>query len=374
MNCTIDDLCRAMQAMAPLHLAASWDNTGLILGRRTTPIEGILLCIDLTDAVAEEAVASGVQAVVSYHPPLFQPISSLTDAPGDATALLRLAESGIAVYSPHTALDAAPDGITDWLAAGLGPGTHTPLSHAADHTSIGMRKIVTYVPEHAVDSVHQSMSAAGAGRIGDYSMCSTRIASTGTFHGSASASPAIGHAEQLETVEEFRLMMVCHQRQLAAAVAALRQAHPYEEPPIHIIELAETPSISEGIGRVVQRDQPAATALIADHLKAHLGISTLRIAESPGVPTEHARIACCCGAGGSLLNDAQRADATLFVTGEMRHHDVLAGVAQGMTIILAGHTHTERGFLPHLQKRLAAALPTCQCHVSQADQIPWRSY
>ena len=374
MNCTVDDLCRTMQDIAPLHLAASWDNTGLILGRHNAMIERVMLCIDLTDAVAEEAVNARVHAVVAYHPPLFEPIKSLTDARGGLGALLRLAEAGIAVYSPHSALDATPNGITDWLAAGLGSGIVSPLQHAPDHASAHMFKLVTYVPGNAVDTVHQAMSESGAGRIGDYSMCSTRIASTGTFMGKAGTAPAIGQSERLETVEEFRLMMVCHRDQLADAVAALRRSHPYEEPPVHIIELAETPLPDHGLGRLIQFKEPTDTTAIADRLKVHLGVDTVRVAKSISAPNRHTYAACCCGAGGSMLSDARRVGATIFITGEMRHHDVLLAIDHGITVILAGHTNTERGFLPQLRDRLATAMPNCQYSVSQADRIPWRQY
>ena len=122
---TAQHLINAMEAIAPPELAEDWDNTGLILGDRTCELAGpVLLTIDLTEPVAEEAIELGASAIVSYHPPVFEPLRSLTADNARGRALLAAAARSMVVYSPHTALDAARGGMNDWLADGLlGEGT-----------------------------------------------------------------------------------------------------------------------------------------------------------------------------------------------------------------------------------------------------------
>jgi len=106
-----------LHEIAPLELAAEWDNVGLLLQPKPRPgkVARALLTIDFTMAVAAEAVAAHADLVVSYHPPIFQGLRRLHADGGTMGALLRAAAAGIAVHSPHTALDAAPNGIADWL-------------------------------------------------------------------------------------------------------------------------------------------------------------------------------------------------------------------------------------------------------------------
>jgi hypothetical protein len=99
------------------------------------------------------------------------------------------------------------------------------------------RKLVVFVPETALDSVRDAVFAAGAGRIGDYERCSWYTAGTGTFLGGEGTSPAVGAAGREERVPELRLETVFPAEREADVLAALRAAHPYEEPAYDVYEL-----------------------------------------------------------------------------------------------------------------------------------------
>ncbi len=368
---TVQDLCTAMESLAPLQYAAKWDNVGLLVGRRDAAIANVMVCIDLTGLVLQEAIDQGARAIVAYHPVIFDSRKRVTDDDPAGDLLLKLIESGIAVYSPHSALDAAPGGMADWLLAAIGEGTVCPIEPACELGTSEAVKIVTYAPRERVDCIRVAMAEAGAGRIGDYTHCSTAIESSGTFLGGEGANPAVGQPGTLESVSETRLMMVCSEAALGEAIAALRAAHPYESPPIHVVPLAPRPMRDTGLGRVLRLDRPRGLPQIVEAFKVQLGVSILRVAPGIGGPQEHTIIGGCPGAGGSMLSAAERAGATLFVTGEMRHHDVLAARERGTTVLLAGHTNTERGYLPLLQGRLAGLLPDCKAFCSAVDVTPW---
>jgi dinuclear metal center YbgI/SA1388 family protein len=265
MSRTLAELLALLEQIAPLNLAADWDNVGLLVepGRASTHnFERLFLCIDLNDEVLAEAVALRADFVVAYHPPIFRGLKRLRASAADERVLVRALEAGIAVYSPHTALDATPNGVNDWLARGVGSGRCTPL-----------------VPD-------AKRSDAGAGRL-----------------------------LELDTPTPLRDIVSC--------------------------------------------------------LKAHLGVDTLRLAER-GAAQVVSRAALCAGAGGSLFERVHGVD--LFVTGEMRHHDVLEKVRSGSSVILAEHTHTERGFLPELSQRLNSLTNgQIQVLVSARDADPLRT-
>ena len=371
MPTTIHELVTTMESIASTAHAAEWDNTGLLVGDSEWSLNTAVLTIDLTMDVLEEAEEAEADAVIAYHPPIFSGLKRLVADDPASAVVLRAAASHIALYSPHTALDAAPGGMTDWLAEGVGSGDLSPIEHASELGAHEQCKVVTYVPIDAVDAVRTAMGDAGAGTIGNYTHCSTSIENEGTFHGGDGSDPAVGSAGQLQRVGERRLMMVSSTGRLAAVLAALRAAHPYEEPPMHVVPLAERPMADTGVGRILHLAEPKSTGDAVSSLKSHLGVSTLRVAEGRGAPERHEHVGLCPGAGGSLLDAAAARGCTLFVTGEMRHHDVLAAVDRGITVILAGHTNTERGYLPHLRDRLTAAMPGCAFTVSSRDRTPW---
>jgi dinuclear metal center YbgI/SA1388 family protein len=225
MGLTVRDLVQALEAIAPARLAASWDNVGLLVGDPSSPVTRALLTVDCTRAVVDEAAREACEAVVAYHPPIFAAQKRFVAG----SVAYHAARAGLAVVSPHTALDAADGGTNDVLADAVGMRARTPLQRAPEAAS--EHKLVTFVPAEHVEAVSRALFAAGAGRIGKYSACSFRMAGTGTFFGEEGASPAVGAAGVLEQVPELRLEMVVPVARTAAVVDALRRAHPYEVSP-----------------------------------------------------------------------------------------------------------------------------------------------
>lgn len=371
-----------LEALAPAALAEPWDKVGLQLGGPDWPVRTAMLCIDLTEQVMAEARQRQVQLIVAYHPPLFEPLERLTADTPRGRVLLAAAGDQIAVYSPHTALDAAVGGVNDWLARAVGKGRVSPIRPAAAHagsqaggtgdTSGPQLKLVVFVPAEDTHRVRMALAKAGAGRIGHYTACSFVLAGEGTFQGDETTHPAVGKAGRFERVPEQRMEMVLPADHLGNVVAALRKVHPYEEPAFDVYPLAAMTDTDHGDeggardqsgpgqGRVVTLDGPVSLDRLVQGVKRHLGVSHLQIARpSRGRPFQ--RIGVCAGAGGSLLKEAGPIDA--FITGEMRHHDILAATAAGPAVILAGHTHTERPYLKVYRQKLVKAC--------QGDKVEW---
>ena len=361
----LSEVIRVCEAIAPLRLAEPWDQVGLHVGDPGASVTKALLCIDLTEAVLEEAIAQKAQLVVAYHPPIFKPLDRLTTLDIKQRIILRAARKGIAVYSPHTALDAAEGGVNDWLASGLGKGDVSTIKPAVSADGKGF-KLVTFVPNDALETVRSALCTAGAGRMGGYDSCSFTNGGMGTFRGDETTSPTIGKPGRLERVAEQRLEVHVPPPCLEAVVTALRSSHPYEMPAFDIYPLEDQADPRTGQGRVVELASAVSLTTLVNRVKQHLGVKTLEVAKGVGPSGGNSgnggrasgasagkitRVGLCAGAGVSLLGDAGPVD--VFLTGEMRHHDVLDAVSRGVSVILAGHTQTERPYLPTYKQRLA---------------------
>ncbi len=343
-------ILRVLDDLAPLRYAESWDNVGLLVGDPSADVKHVLVTVDYTREVAEEARAAGAELVVAYHPPIF---AAMKRVPHDAL-WVDAVRRGVALYSPHTALDVAKGGTNDFLADACGV-------HAADRRAIrphpskdAHTKLVTFVPADAVEKVSEAIFAAGAGRIGAYTQCSFRTAGTGTFFGGEGANPAVGAAGRLETVDEIRLETLVPLGRTDDVVRAMRAAHPYEEPAFDLVRLAppgEGPAI--GLGRVGPIDEAPRRAIV-DALKGALGVAHVLVA-GPLDGTAKT-VAVAAGAGGELMEDAIRAGADVFVTGELRHHDALSAARRGVTVIAALHSNSERAAVRAHAKRIAERL------------------
>lgn len=368
----MSDIVKTMETIAPIRLAAEWDNVGLLLGLPDDPADRVLLTIDLTDAVLDEAIAKQVRAIIAYHPPIFQPLRAVANHSPRERLLLKTLRAGLAVYSPHTALDAAPDGLADWLARAFGSGDIRALKPHAELPRSEATKVVTFCPADVVDRLRNALASVGAGRIGAYEQCSFELAGAGTFFATDDATPTVGGKGRLERVQEVRLEMVCPRRSLALAMTTIRQFHPYQEPPIEIHALEPRPDRSSGEGRRIVLDRAVTLKTLASRIKEALGVARVKVATAPEIDKVQT-IGVCAGSGVDLLDEAIAEGCQLFLTGEMRHHEVLSATSRGCAVMLAGHTNTERGFLPRLRDRLAASLPNGEFLVSRADRDPFES-
>jgi len=361
----VEKAIEIIEQLAPPALAEPWDAIGLHVGSGRWPMRHAMLCIDVTEAVAAEAIEQKVDLLIAYHPVLFKPIARLTDADWKTRCLLDLVRKRVAVYCPHTALDAAPGGVNDFLAEAIGDGDLRPIKPVDPRGA--SCKVVVFTPTDHTDRIAAAMSEAGAGQIGDYSNCSFRLLGQGTFQGGEESNPFVGEAGQLEHVEEHRVEMVCPKAKLEPVLAALRQAHPYEEPAFDVYPLEPVASDpNAGQGRIVELDRPILLSTVASRIRNHLGLTKVKVARAPGAKKVQ-RIGLCAGAGGSLLEQA--GDIDVFITGEMRYHDILAATHQGASIILAGHTETERPYLNVLQKRLKKMMDdSVKVTIAKADR------
>jgi dinuclear metal center YbgI/SA1388 family protein len=356
------DLIQQLEDIAPTRYAESWDNVGLLTGDPQQQVCAAMLAIDYTPEVACEAAGAKCDAIVAYHPPIFDALKRITAGSLIFDAIRR----GVAIYSPHTALDVAPGGTNDVLADILELRDRSPLKLAETRST--HCKLVTFIPADAVESVSQAVFSAGAGHIGAYSSCSFQSKGTGTFIGGEGTNPTVGRAGSLERAEEIRLETVVPLKCIPTVVRALRESHPYEEPAFDLIELAALPE-GLGQGRIGTLPGSVSADMLINRIKREVGIDHVLVAGDPARIVR--RAAVCAGACGKLLDDAIAQRVDLYLTGEMRHHDALEAAAAGITVVCVLHSNSERIALRRLRDRLAEKLPGLPIHLSQKDRDPF---
>ncbi len=356
------DIVNAMERIAPTRNAESWDNVGLLVGDPEQSATKALLCIDYTAEVAAEGKRNNCDVVIAYHPPIFEALKKIP-----STGLIHQAiRNGIAIYSPHTALDVAEGGTNDMLADAAGLTDRTPLRVAQAKPS--HYKLIVFVPEKNLEAVSQALFNAGAGRIGQYSSCSFRSPGTGTFFGEPNSNPTVGQSGKLEEVAELRLETVLPIHQVEQVLQALRQSHPYEEPAFDLVQLAAPPE-SRGMGKIGTLPTPTPFNQLLSNIKRELSLEHLLVAGPTDRNVE--RIAVCAGACGDHLNDAITKKADVYITGEMRHHDAIKATQAGLTVICTLHSNSERKILKRLARQLEALVPGLASHLSEADRDPF---
>jgi dinuclear metal center YbgI/SA1388 family protein len=366
------DVIGVVEAAYPPALAAQWDAVGLVCGDPDDVVKRVLFAIDPVAEVVDEAIADGVQLLVIHHPLYLRGTSSVAASSAKGRVVHRLIKAGIALYVAHTNADHARPGVSDALAGALGLAGLRPLEPLP---APALDKIVTFVPERDVEKLLDALSAAGAGRLGDYVRCAWTSSGIGTFLPLTGANPAIGAVGEVEVVDERRIEMVLPRARRFSVVAALRAAHPYEEPAFDVFELASWPG-EAGTGRVGVLASPMSLAQFAVLVGNSLP-STAGGGRFAGDPAKLVRtVAVCGGAGGSLLDAATAAGADAYVTSDLRHHVVSEHLADGgCAVIDMPHWATEWPWLEtaaaELHAGLAASGTTVNTKVSVLPTDPW---
>lgn len=346
---TWGELARALEADHPRSDAAPWDNPGLQIGDPGRPARRALVALDPTPETVAQALAARADGLITHHPLIFAPLKSVrADRHPEATvaALLR---GGLALLAMHTNLDVADDGPSAALARRLGLAGIRFLKATRRAVTC---KIVTWLPEEALPRALDALAAAGAGVFGDYRRCAFSCAGEGEFTAAPHARPAAGEPGMRNRIPERRLETSCPEENLAAALSALRRAHPYEEPVIEAFRI-EGGSASRGYGAVGELTAPAGLVEVAARV-----CSLLRI---PGAPLVRGsgrairRVAVVSGSGASMIGDALDAGADLLITGDVKHHDAILARAAGLAMIDAGHFATEAPCRETLAALVAAA-------------------
>ena len=323
------------------------DPIGLAVGTLNKPVSRVLVTLDVTDAVVNEAIAEGCELIIAHHPPIFRKLAHLrTDTPA-GKLYEKLIKNDIAVYAAHTNLDVAQGGVNDLLAEALGLQNTTFLQQTYAEP---MMKLATFVPFAQATALREALATAGAGQLGDYDSCSYTTQGEGRYRALAGANPHVGEIGELHVEAEQRIEVVFPKSMTNRVLKAMLNAHPYEEPAYDLFEMAREMNV-QGIGRVGKLAQPMTLRAFAEHVKQSLAVPCVRMVGDD--TTEVSKVAVLGGDGNKYVSAAKFAGADVFVTGDMYFHVAQDAEAMGLSIIDPGH-HVEKVMIAGVAKKMTA--------------------
>lgn len=343
----VKDIVNAIEQIAPSSLAEGWDNCGLQVGDPDGSANRILVALTPLPEVFDEAEDVGADFLLFHHPLIFKELKSVDTGSYPGNLVARTISSDMIVYAAHTSYDAAPDGVSAALAGALGLAGRLDVVVPRG----ALRKLVVFVPEDHVEAVADALSGSGAGIIGGYTHCTFRIPGTGTFLPGEGTDPYSGKPGRLERAGEIRLETIVPAHDASQAVAAAKEAHPYEEVAFDVYPVEGSPA-GCGYGRVGRLPGPLASRELAEYVSEALGFPA-RVVADPEPSRRIERVAVLGGSGGSFIAKAAASGAQAYVTGDLDYHDSLLAESLGLTTIDAGHAATELPSLRPLARRLA---------------------
>lgn len=352
---------------SPKYLAMENDPIGLHVGTLNKKIDRVLVTLDVNEEVVDEAIAKGAGLIIAHHPPIFRPMKNLqTDFP-QGRLMEKLIKSDIAVYAAHTNLDVAIGGVNDLLAASLGLQNTKVLVPTYEEELV---KIAVFVPETHEETVREAFIKAGAGTIGDYEGCSYTLSGTGRFRPTAKAKPFIGEAGEMEVTAESKVEVVVRKNEKDRVIKAMLSAHPYEEVAYDVFVLENKRAVM-GLGRVGTLVAPMTLVEFANWTKQQLDVSSLRIVGDLDAVIK--KVAVLGGDGNKYFQQAKRAGADVYVTGDMYFHTAQDAQAIGLNIVDPGH-HVEKVMIQGVVDHMSKQQPTWQCEFlsSQINTEPFR--
>ncbi|MFC8191671.1 Nif3-like dinuclear metal center hexameric protein [Cellulomonas sp. NPDC057328] len=378
---TLADVVGALERRYPPRTAEQWDAVGLVAGDPAAPVRRVLLAVDPVATVVDEALAWDADLLLTHHPLFLRGVHSVAATTYKGALVHRLVRGGCALYTAHTNADAARGGVAEALAEAVGLVDTVPLVPVP---APALDKVVVFVPVDDADALIDALAAAGAGALGDYERAAWTTTGVGTFTPVAGAAPAVGEVGRREDVREARVEMVAPRSARSRVLAALRGAHPYEEPAFDVLELAAQPG-STGLGRVGTLPTPARLADFAAAVARAVPatVQGVRYAGDADMPVR--RVAVLGGSGDSLFDAVRAADVDAYVTADLRHHPAseqqeraafeAGGGAPRPALVDLAHAASEWPWLARAAADLVADLQaqgtTVETRVSTLPTDPW---
>ncbi len=343
----VKDIINIMEELAPKKAAMSWDSVGLQVGSQEDEVKKIIVCLDITEKVMEEAIEKNVDLIISHHPFLFKPVKNILKEDSKGRIIYQAIKNNISIYCAHTNIDVVTGGLNHQLAMKLGL-KNLQILHVTDQQQYV--KLVVFVPEGHEEEVANALATTGAGHIGNYSHCSFRGDGTGTFKPLEGCNPFIGSKGVLEKVKEVRLETIVKKENLNNSIASMIKAHPYEEVAYDIYPLNNTEPTA-GIGRIGYLENPLKINLFIDEIKAILGIDKLKFTGDVNALVE--KVAVVNGSGADLIVDAIKNKCDCLITGDVKYHEAQMALEHGLNVIDAGHFETEIFFVDWITEYLS---------------------
>jgi dinuclear metal center YbgI/SA1388 family protein len=358
----LKEIISVFESFAPLGYQEDYDNAGLTVGDPEMDVSGVLLCVDVTLEVLDEALHLGVNLIISHHPVLFSPLKQITGRNTTEKIIALSIRKDIALYCAHTNIDNVIQGVNHKICQKLDVRKPRILLPAAN----GLKKLVTFVPLDHAEKVRLALFNAGAGHIGNYDACSYNTEGVGTFRAQEGSNPFVGKIGELHTEKEIRIETVFPAIYKSRIIEALHLSHPYEEPAFDLFPL-ENDYHQAGSGMIGELDEAVDETVFLNKVKAAFACPVLR--HSPLLNKKAKKVAVCGGSGSFLISRAISAGADVFITGEIKYHQFFS--AENRIVVAdIGHYESEQYTIEIFYDILIKNLPNFAIHFSSIKTSP----
>ena len=358
----VKDIVTIFEQFAPLQLQEPYDNSGLCVGNLNDEIKAVLISIDITDSVIDEAIAKNCNLVISHHPLIFSGIKSLTGRNLVERCTIKAIQNKINIYSAHTNVDVVSGGVSQKICEKLGLVNCRVLSPMKSM----LYKLVTFAPSDYAHKIREAIFAAGAGNIGNYDSCSFNTSGHGTFMGNELSNPFVGEKNKLHTEEEIRIETIFPKYLQNQIIKALLQAHPYEEVAYDIYPL-ENRFENTGLGMIGELSSPVPELKFLTQIKNTFNAGSVRYTSLKNKPVT--KVAVCGGSGSSLLKNAIDQGADMFISADFKYHQFF-DADENIVIVDIGHYESEQFTKEIFYHLLIKKNPNFAVHFSEINTNP----
>ncbi|GGE74344.1 Nif3-like dinuclear metal center hexameric protein [Priestia taiwanensis] len=362
------EVIQAFESLYPKHLAMEGDKIGLQIGTLNKKVTNVLIALDVTLEVVDEALDTGANLIIAHHPLIFNPLKSITTDNVYGQIIEKCIKHDIALYAAHTNVDVARGGVNDLLAEALQLTDTEVLVPTYEEK---LKKLVVFVPKTHEEEVRKALGNSGAGFIGNYSHCTFNSEGRGTFFPQEGANPFIGKEGALEEVEEVRIETIFPEGIQRQVVRAMLQSHPYEEVAYDVYPLENSGDVL-GLGKIGRLATEMTLREFAEHVKTTLEVDGVRVVGD--MNTKIRKVAVVGGDGNKYIKQAKFKGADVYVTGDMYYHVAHDAMMLGLNIVDPGHNVEKvmkKGVQKQLQKQMDEKKLDVTIHASALHTDPF---
>lgn len=370
MTILVKNIESTLSQLAPAMLKMDYDNVGLQVGDSSSKVKKILVSLNITSEVAEEAVKKKCDLIVSHHPLIFRPLKNIRAGEGNSDIIIKLVRNNISYIACHTNFDSVKQGVSFLLAEKIGlknPKVLVTSKEIRKSSYIENYKLTVYVPKTHLFLLKKALAEAGAATIGEYDFCYFEQEGTGSFRPGIKATPHIGEKEKLSEITEIKLETIVPVRTVSSVIKALLQTHPYEEPAYDLYKL-ENDFQNYGLGAIGDLEKEVSMNEFLKIVTNKLKIDNVRFSR-PENSKRIKRVAVMGGSGGDMWRKALSQGADAYLTAECDHHTFLDAKGK-LFIVEATHQATEQFAVQGLTNYIKSKYANLEVVTSQEDCDP----
>lgn len=337
---------KLIEEIAPIKTAEKWDNVGFQVGNINLEIDRVMVALEITNEVLDEAISKNIDLIITHHPLIFGKITSLTTNDPIEKILIKMIKNNIYLYVAHTNIDASSKGTNAYLSKLLGLERVQGIdNNILDH----FYKLCIFTPRDFTEKIKDVLFNYHAGEYNNYDKASFLSSGQGTFRPLDGSNPHIGNKNELEIVSEDKIEVIIEKKYLNNAISKMKEVHPYETVAYDVIKL-ENINNKYSIGIMGYLGETLVLDDLVSLVKEKLKIENLKVVRSNNKKIR--KIAICSGAGSDYIKKASSLGCKCLITGDIKYHEAQLARQLNINLIDAGHFETENIYIEYLLKYL----------------------